>query len=350
MAVRTTHRISANALRDLMERMVVAAGCDEETAKTVADVHVEADMRGHLFQGLDHMFDLILGIQAGEIDPKGKPEVAKEGDAWVLVDGNRGAGHPAAVLGAKIGINKARSAGSCTIGITNSSDIYIIGYYVEILARAGMVGILTTNGGPLVHPYGGIEPILGTNPIAIGIPTDSDDPIVLDMATSAIAGSYIRQAAYYGEQIPQGVAIDEKGMPTTDSADIDRRLGGAGTISPMAGHKGFGLGLCLAIMAGPLVGAEMGRALEGDTPKGHIMMAINPEIFGDTTTFKKWVSRHLQDIKTSKKAPGVSEILIPGERSFAQRERSLKEGIELLDATWQRAEAIAGSLGIELPK
>ena len=252
MVVRTTHRISAEILRDLMERMVIAAGCDEETARIVADVHVEADMRGHLFQGLDHMFDLILGIQAGEIDPKGKPDIAKEGDAWALIDGIEGPGHPAAVLGAKVAIDKSRSAGCCTIGITTSSDIYIIGYYVEILARAGLVGILTTNGGPLVHPYGGIEAILGTNPVATGIPTDGDNPIVLDMATSAVAGSYIRQAAYYGEQIPEGVAVDEKGTPTTDSAAIDRRLGGAGTISPMAGHKGFGLGLCLAIMAGPL--------------------------------------------------------------------------------------------------
>lgn len=357
MSQRPMHKVSPDALRDFMERMLRALGCDEETSKLVANVHLEADLRGVLYQGLDHMLDLVIAIQEGHVDPKGTPEVVKESDTSALISGHRGPGHPAAVLGADLAIRKAGAMGCSTVGIKDSSDIYMLGYYGEKIARAGYVAFLATNCPPLVHAYGGTEPVVGTNPIVFAIPTDGDHPILFDMSTSARSASYFRQAAYHNEQVPEGVGLAADGSPSTDATTIDRAEGGRGAISPMAKHKGFGLGLTVSLLAGPLVGAATGKGLEGWVAgktavggMGHFMMAVNPSTFGDPTEFKNGVSTHLTEIKNSRKAPGFSEIRIPGERTFTRREKSQREGVELLEFTWQRASELAAGLGVDMPE
>ena len=357
MSLRPMHKVSPDALRDFMERMLLALGCDEETSKIAAEIHLEADLRGILYQGLDHMLDLFIAIQEGHVDPKGKPEVVQENDTSALISGHRGPGHPAVVLAADIAIRKASAMGCSTVGIKDSSDIYMLGYYGERIARAGHVAFVATNCPPLVHAHGGTEPVVGTNPIVFAIPTGGDDPILLDMSTSALSASYFRQAAYYNEQVPEGVGIASDGSPSTDATAIDRATSGRGAISPMAEHKGFGLGLTVSLLAGPLVGAATGKGLEGWVAgeggvggMGHFMMAVNPSVFGDPVEFKKAVSVHLGEIKNSRKAPGVSEIRIPGERTFARREKSQREGIELLEITWQRASELAADLNVDMPK
>jgi LDH2 family malate/lactate/ureidoglycolate dehydrogenase len=166
-----TVRISVDALRDYMVRILRAAGCDTENAKIAAEIFLEADMRGVSFQGLDHMHTLLSGIRNGHVDPTGQARIAKESDAFALIDGRRGLGQPAAQLATDVAISKARKSGICCVGITNSSDIFMVGFYAERIARAGFVGFVFTGAPPSVHPYGGRERILGTNPFAIAFPT-----------------------------------------------------------------------------------------------------------------------------------------------------------------------------------
>jgi L-2-hydroxycarboxylate dehydrogenase (NAD+) len=199
------------------------------------------------------------GIRNGHIDPAGQPSIIKESEAFALIDGRRGLGQPAARLATDVAIAKARKSGICCVGITNSSDIFMVGFYAERIARAGLVGFVFTGAPPSVHPHGGRERILGTNPFSIAFPTDEENPVLIDMATSAVSNSFVRQAAYYGEELPDNVARDALGKPTRSATAVR----GGGSLAPLAEHKGFALALAVGLLAGPLVGAQVGKAMNG---------------------------------------------------------------------------------------
>jgi L-2-hydroxycarboxylate dehydrogenase (NAD+) len=350
---RKTVRISVDALRDYMVRILRAAGCDTENAKIAAEIFLEADMRGVSFQGLDHMHTLLSGIRNGHVDATAQPRIAKESGSFALIDGRRGLGQPAAQLASDVAIFKARKSGICCVGITNSSDIFMVGFYAERIARTGLVGFVFTGAPPSVHPYGGRERILGTNPFAIALPTDEENPVLIDMATSAVSNSFVRQANYYGEELPDNVAVDADGKPTRSAKAV--RAGGA--IGPLADHKGFALALAVGLLAGPLVGAQVGKAINGwrsneKGPQGiygHFLIAIDPSCFGDPQAFKEAVSGYLEEIRSSRKATGVTEIRTPGMRSFKTRERSVREGVQIYDAIWENFASLAKDMNVTVP-
>jgi LDH2 family malate/lactate/ureidoglycolate dehydrogenase len=352
MEVRTTRTVDARVLRGLMESLLRAAGCGPETASTVANVFLEADLRGVGLQGLDHMHTMIDNLRHGRINPDGKPRVVKEGAAYALVDGETGPGQVAGAFAVDLATRKATTAGCCAVGVTNSSDVFMLGYYVERIARAGCVGLAFTDSPPLVRPFGGIERVLGTNPLAIAVPTAGDHPILLDMATSAQSGSRVRQAAYHDEDLPEADGVGPDGRPSIKAREILE-----GAIGPLGGHKGFGLAFCVGLLAGPLVGAATGKALStwhqegvaGPASKGHFFVAIDPAAFGDAAMFRRAVSASIEEVKGSRKAPGVCEIHVPGERAFAARERSLREGVPIYDAVWKKTAGLAASLGVQMP-
>ena len=248
MPEQKTITVPPETLRELMVRLLSSVGCEQSTARSASEIFLEADMRGIGLQGLDHMHSMVRGIQHGHIDPRGLPSITSEGAAFALIDGARGPGQVAALMAVDVAVAKARNAGTCSVGITNSSDIFMLGYYAERIARAGLIGFVFTGSPPQVHPFGGVDQILGTNPIAISFPTEFDDPLLIDMATSAWSGSRVRQASYFGEEVPAGIGVGANGIPTNDPAKI--RSGGA--IGPLAGHKGFALSLAVALLSGPL--------------------------------------------------------------------------------------------------
>lgn len=351
MSDRPTRTMPPEVLRDFMMRLLRAAGCSDVNAKEAAEVFLEADLRGIGLQGLDHMFTMLDDLERGTIDGQGRAEIVREGPATALIDGHRGPGQPGGVFAADTAIRKAREMGCATVGLINGADIYMIGYYAERMARAGMAGFVFSAAASLVHPQGGVERRLGTNPLAIGIPTGDEDPLVLDMATSALSASRIRFAAYHGEHVPEGMGVDAAGNPTTEAAAIE-----AGAIAPLAGHKGYGLGLCVALLSGPLVGGQVGEAIRGwldeDGAKGvrgHTFMAIDPAAFGDPGEFRAGAQSYLDEVKSSKRAPGVDAIRVPGERTLARRRRSLAEGVEVLEKTWSIAGEYAAKLGVDVP-
>jgi LDH2 family malate/lactate/ureidoglycolate dehydrogenase len=349
---RRTRLISAEALRDLMDRMLRAAGCDTDAAAIAADVFLEADLRGVGLQGLDHLPTMIRSLRAGKTLGRGKPRIVKKGPAFALVDGGAGPGQVAAVLAADLAAAKARDAGTAAVGVINSGDIFMLAYYTERIARAGLIGFAFSDAPPLVHAHGGIDRVLGTNPMSIAMPTDGVHPLVLDFATSAWGRSRVRQAAYYDEALPDGIGVDEGGRPARRAVEL---LDGA--ISPMAGHKGFGLSLCVALLSGPLVGARVGKALLGSLSaesgrpagKGHLFLAIDPACFGDPAAFRRAASDYIEEIKQSRKAPGVTAIQMPGERAFAARERSLRDGVPIYEVVWNNTAKLAAELGVEMP-
>ena len=347
---RRKRAVAIEALRDLMHRLLVAAGSSDENAKVAADQFLEADLRGIPTQGLDHMPSNIEQLRARKIKGDARPRVVKEGPCFALIDGGDGPGQPAAVMAADIAVKKAKATGSAVVGIRRSADVFMLGYYGERIARGGCAAIVASDATPRVRPYGGLEALLGTNPFVIAVPTAGEHPVVLDMATSAISGSHVRVAAYYDEDVPTANGRDDQGNPTVKASEVK-------TFGPLAGYKGFGLGLCVALLSGPLTGSAVGRAhnscLDADsvpTSKGHFFLAIDPSAFGDAEVFRHAVSEYIAEVKATRRAPGVDELLVPGERELRERTRNLERGeVEIFDETWARITKLTADLGVRMP-
>ena len=344
--------VPVNVLRDFLCRIFLALGCDAENAGIIADGLVEADLRGHSIQGTDHIYSIAADLKAGRLNGRARPRVLRETAATAQVDGNGGSGHVGARFAADLAIRKAEATGVAAVGLVCAGDIFMLGAYVERMARAGLVGMTFTNTVPTrVHPAGGIDPALGTNPVAFGFPTFDGDPVIMDLATSTSAVGHIRIASYSSSAIPPGVAIDRNGAPTTDAMEAL-----AGALTPLGGHKGFALGLAVALLSGSMVGAELGSTLKAQVAesnripqRGHFFIAIDPASFGDIETYRHRVRSYIAELKGSRRAPGVSAIRIPGERSMQARRRSSVEGIEMLASVWQHTVDIARQSNVEAP-
>ncbi len=342
--------VEPQALHRFMVDLMVAGGASEKAATVAADVHLDADLRGVGPQGFDYLPYTLKSLERGIIDGHAEPEVVRDDGATVLIDGRRGMGQPAGVLAADLAIAKARDLGSATVAIRNATDIYMIGYYAERMARAGVIGMVMTSGPPLVHPHGGMQKLLSTNPIAFGIPRVAEDPLVFDMATSAVASSRVRQAAYSGTPLPPGSGLGPDGRPTTDARAIQ-----AGAISPLGGHKGFGLGLVVALLCGPLTGSGVGLELagwqaEGETrTQGHLFWATDPAAFVDAAEFRQRTEDYLDLLRNSPRAPGFDAIRMPGERAAATRRRQRESGVAVLAKSWDNVRPYAERFGVTPP-
>lgn len=351
-----TIRVSVQVLKDLMERLLTAAGCSYANAAVVAEGFLEADTRGVVIQGLDHIYSTIEYLESGRLNGKGQPRLLRETPSTALVEGDGTPGQVGGMFATDVAIRKARSAGLGVVGLVNSGDVFMLSYYANHIVEKDLVGFIVSNAyTPDVHPTGGMEPVIGTNPIAIAIPLENRDPLIVDLATSASAVGHIRIASYYQEKILEGLALDKQGSPTTDAREALK-----GSLSPLGGiaaHKGYGLGLAAALLSGPLIGALIGNALANamehkktDGSRGHFFMAIDPGFFGDRDLFKKRSADYLDYIKKSRLAPGFKEIRIPGEVEYAKRRKSLSEGIDVLETIWSHTALIADRLGVAMPQ
>ncbi|WP_167768466.1 Ldh family oxidoreductase, partial [Haloarcula amylovorans] len=235
-------------------------------------------------------------------------------------------------------MDRADEFGVGAVGVHNSNHLGMLGYYTDQLQREGYVGIAMTNTEPAMPPYGGAEPVLGTNPIAIGLPTD---PVFnLDMSTSAIARGTVLETREAGESIPEGVALDAEGEPTTDpEAALE------GTILPFGGPKGSGLAIAVEVLAGGLVGAAMGEDVTGtyhtEDPctKGDLFLALDPEVLGSQGAPAR-MSAFLRELKQTETNATVEEIRLPGERSVS-RDRT-QERIDIPADLWEQVEDLRG--------
>jgi LDH2 family malate/lactate/ureidoglycolate dehydrogenase len=248
-----------------------------------------------------------------------KLKVEKEKENYLLIDGNGGLGQLVAKEVIELTIKKAKNSGTCLAGIFNMHSYLMPGYYAKMFAEADMIGIVMNNSKSRVAPFGGIEPKLGTNPLAIAFPTN-DIPFVLDMATSKRAMGEVRLAKFFGKSLEKGLCIDENGNETRDPNKVN-------ALEPLGGYKGYGLALAIEVLAGALVRGKMGKVIMKGTDKGYLFLVIDPEIFVDIKTFKREVSDLIRDIKNSKKKEGIKEILFPGERAQRNYQMALEEGV-----------------------
>ena len=358
--------ITLEDYHDIAMGLFKASGCDDETAKVLTEHHMDSDLRGVGVQGMNHLvFDHIPHMLMGRVKPAKKPSVVKESTSYVLIDGNRGPGAIAAYLAVEMAAKKAKESGICMVGIRNSNDFFRAGRYVEMLAEKGFIGLVFSDDQwPGVHPLGGTAPVIGLNPMAIAVPSDTI-PFVIDFTPCATVTSWVRSSRNYGDRLPEGCAIDKDGRPTTDATKISNGTDYSedlGAISPLGANnsdrrgKAVGYGLLLAIdfLAGALTGSDMGVAHQRKFPrnvKGHFLIAIDPGAFGNPRVFIKAVRTRMDEIKNSRKAQGSSEIRIPGERSYAAREKALAENKVKIDLfLWEDVKKLCDKLKVAVPK
>jgi LDH2 family malate/lactate/ureidoglycolate dehydrogenase len=339
-------------LRRFLFEIFKAAGCDDNAAKLSADGVVDADLHGHHIQGTDHIYSTIDHLRAGRLNGRPRPKVTHETSATARIDGDGGPGHVTGLLATDMAIQKAKTNGIGVVALVGGGDIFRVGYYVERIARSDLVGMAMTNTHPSrVHAPGGIEPILGTNPISFAFPRYGEAPIVVDLATSTSAIGHVRLASYSNSPIASGIAIDREGKPTTNA---DEALNGA--LTPLGGHKGFGLGLAVAFLSSTVIDAAIGEQLRaaiaegnGERRRGHLFIAINPLAFGATDHTKR-TADYARELKRSRRASADDPIIMPGERGQKNNQQYARDGIPLLMSVWEKTKRIALDLGVQPPE
>ena len=322
--------LSVDEARSLGERAMRGIGYDAEEAAIVTDHVIDAALCGYEYSGLAKLLN-VPEHRRWKL-PRSAIKPLHETAVSALYDGGNNNGMLALYHIAKATIAKAAAHGIALVGVTNTWMSGRNAYFVEMIAREGLVAIHTASSGGAVAPLGGLKPILGTNPIAFAIPTD-DGPLILDMGTSAFMATELQLRVRRNEPLPEGVAIDRDGKPTTDPAAAQ-----AGALLPFAGYKGFGLGLVVQAL-GVLGGAGM---IDGAVD-GYLFIAFRPDLLIPLEQCKREVSALIERVKAVPRAPGVAEIRIPGEQSARNRARLTHAGLNIDQLVYDELHRMAGN-------
>jgi len=329
-------KVSIDVLRDITKRAILAQGYSESDTEIIADIILYAQLRGN-----NQNVIKLTGAGMPANPDAGEIKIVKDKKLAALIDGAWNQGMVVMSQACELTITKANEHGFGIVGTHNTnSSTGAIGYYARQIADAGLIGFVFSGSPEFMAMYGSYEPFFGTNPLAIGIPT-SDDPIVFDMATAAIAYYGILGAKSAGDSIPEGVAYDRDGNITTDPAEAL-----AGAIKTFGGYKGAALALIVEVLTRPLVGTSR---KEDGTKKdwGNLIFAIDPELLvDDLDDFRAGVSDLIQRLKTKKTLSDVDEILVPGERGDKFYDSIMSVGgIEIDDNLWHDLQAVAEGEG-----
>lgn len=340
-----TVMMSATDLASLYGGLLHHAGMPEKDAALVADTLVDADLRGVHSHGATWIPTYVKALRAGWINPHPNIRVVVDNGPIANIDGDNGMGQLASVKGMNVAIKKAKQSGIGLVGVRNSNHNGAIAYYTAMTAREDLIGFAAANAGATMGPWGGISPLLGSNPFSYSFPAGKEHPIVFDMACCKVAWSKFALFKARGERIPLGWALDKQGEPTDDPQEaLD------GLVLPVGEHKGYGLALMVDLMCGVLTGA----AFDGDTviswPKpnnlGHVFMAVDPSCFMPLAEFKSRVDEEIRRMHESARARGVDVILVPGERSHSTRSERLEIGIPMIRSVIEDLKELGREIGM----
>src|SRR5215510_2631007 len=342
-------RIAATALAAFIKRAFEAAGLRSEDAHVVADLMVEADLRGSDTHGVIRLPLYLRRLKAGGIKARADIRIVRERPATALVDGDNGIGHLVMRFAAMTAIEKAKGAGVAWVGARMSNHAGPAALYAMMPLAHDMIGLyLAVGSNNHLPPWGAIENLLGTNPIAVAIPAGEEPPIVLDMAPTVAAFGKVRLKAQRGEEMPVGWMIGRDGKPLTDP-----RRANEGVLLPIGDYKGYGLSLIIGMLAGVLNGAAFGREVIDfvkepgkATNTGHAVVAISVEAFAPAAEFKRHVDAAIRAMRGAERLPGVDRVWLPGEQSHAKRLDRLANGIPMPKPLRDSLDAAARDLGV----
>lgn len=346
---------TANELEKAAADIITAAGASPENAQIVAELLADANSTGHDSHGLIRIPQYLAAVDKGEVICDAEVEVLKESKLMAIVDGHWGFGQVTMSRAVEVGLRKGGENGMAAIAVRGANHIGRLGSYVERIARREMIGLLFVNavGTPAYRmaPWGGTEPRLVTDPLAMGIPTATGEPIVVDMTTTVVAEGKVRVRRNRGEETPDGWLLDAEGKPTNDP----NMLYGdpPGSILPLggtaAGHKGYGLNVAIELLAGVLSGTGcIGK--DQQLSNGVLLILLDISQFLPLEEFHREAGIFISHVKSSPPAAGFEEILLPGEIEQKVKRQRAAEGIFIEDETWSQVVDWGRKLGVDLQR
>lgn len=340
--------LPAEELHATLEGIYRAVGAPVEEAAIVARHQVEADLVGHGSHGALLTPDYVGRVERGHIVPGAETEILHETASTLVVDGHWGFGFVVTERATEFVRAKAAEAGIAAATVRRQGHVGRLGAYTSTLALAGAVGIATADSGrgpKSVAPFGGRDRRLGTNPLSIAVPSDLPGPVVLDMATSAVAVGKVKLARAGGQAMRSPVIVDRDGRPSTDPAAYFD----GGALLPLGGeegHKGYGLSFMVEVFSGLLTGIGFGTDPDGVHNDGVMVMALDVSRFRDLADFKRDVGEFVAFLKSTAPAEGHEEVLYPGELEHRTRERRQVDGVEVDETTWAAIVSLGQRLGV----
>ncbi len=342
-------RVSSLQLEAFIASAMTALGLPESDAKTIGELMTEADMQGSDGHGVIRLVPYAKRILSGGLNLKPNIQIIQERTAMALIDGDNGMGHLVMKRATELAIHKARSAGIAWVGSRLSNHAGPASLYARMALKHDMIGLYFAVGNANhLPPWGGLDMLLSTNPIAAAIPTLQEPPVVLDMATTVAAYGKVKAKAQRGEMMPEGWMIDRQGKPLLDPTKSDE-----GFLLPIGGYKGYGLSLIVGILAGTLNGAAMGsqvidfnKDFSTTTNTGQAIAVIDPAAFGDIQDFKRNVDQLVRELRGAQRMPDVERIWLPGEQSHQKRMDHEKQGVLLAPSLVKQLHELASQLAI----
>lgn len=353
-------KVSADCLRRQIESILTAWGMEPGQVKTTTGVMVDTDLAGIDSHGIS-MLMMYEDLRAqGRLNLHARPFVVRETPVTALIDADAGLGHPAAVMGMNLAMEKALVMGVAAVSVRNSHHFGAAGCYAVLAANRGLIGMVTTSARTVcVVPTRGAVPVLGTNPIAFAAPAKSNRPFLLDMSTSTVAANKVKVYEMNQQPLPEGWVSDEAGSPVSDATiamDLlyKRHVGGLSPLGGNAGmrsHKGYGLGVMVQILSATLSGGAFGAVHQAQTTNapdniGHFFLVIDPKMFRLEGEFEDDLDGLMDFLRQTRPADPAEPVLVAGDTEAVARQERLRTGVQLPASLTNSIEAICKRAGV----
>jgi ureidoglycolate dehydrogenase (NAD+) len=327
-----TPRVPIDDLNQFTLHCLLSTGLSHDDAAVASKALVSTDTLGVFTHGTKLLAGYLKKLQGGGYRPTAVPFIERQGPAWAAIDGDSGLGQVGCSTAVNVAIEKAKTCGIAFVTVRNTGHIGAAGQYALQAAAHGCAAMITGNDIPSVAAPGSRGAVLGSNPLAYAIPT-AQDPILLDIATAAVAGGKVYAAWQRGETIPPTWLIGPDGHPTTDGSLYPH----AAALAPMAGHKGYGLGLWCEVMSAVIPGGHMTWQVGSwifdppSRPSWHnaSLMLVDIDAMTDRNAFNQRIQSLIDEIHNAPPATGATSVLLPGEREFQTARDAQAHGINL---------------------
>ena len=343
--------IEPTALTDFIREIFTRIGSGDTEAEAIATSLVETSLMGHDSHGVSIVPRYVERALDGRIAPNRNIVVVKNEGPVLIVDGQRGYGQAVGREAMALAIDKARTDRFVLMGIRNTHHLGRIGEWAEMCAEAGFVSMHFSNGTnrpPIVAPFGGAAPRMGTAPYTAAFPRRNAPPILVDMASSVVAMNKVRVALNRGDRMPEGVIIDSEGYPTTDPAVLYEPPTGA--LLPVGGHKGYALGVAAEMFAGALTGGGVmlaERDGDGATLNGLLSVIFDPELMVDRAYYDAEIEALYAYLTSTPPAPGVEAVLVPGDPEQISFKARTESGVPIDAVSWAEICQVARDAGLD---
>ncbi|TFG23064.1 MAG: Ldh family oxidoreductase [Promethearchaeota archaeon] len=353
--------LDAKTLESFMKDVFIGLGVPDDDAKIIANVLITSDLRGIDSHGIQRLKMYYDRIKEGIYEVNTKIDIIKDGPTTAVWDGNCGMGHPIAYKAMQTAIQKAKKYGLGAVAVRNSTHFGIAGYYSLMAIKEGMIGLAVTNARPSIPPTFGVEPMLGTNPLTIGAPTDEQFPFLIDCATSIIQRGKVELYSRINKPMPENTVINDQGEIITDPNEIlsemlERKaallpLGGKG--EETSGYKGYGYATVVELLSAALQNGIFLRdtlGIEENGQKrlkvGHFFLAINTEAFIGLNSFQKSAGDIMRGLRSAKLDPKAEKIYTAGEKEYIAEEKRKSSGIALNKSLQNDIKVMQKELGL----